>query len=97
MLHSLGRPCDANGTFLPDDTPPPPRATQANDDWSPFIDGIQYRLAEFLFRQDEMSQMKINTLLELWSESLKKYDASAPYERHSEMYTTIDSITLGQC
>ncbi|KAF5330759.1 hypothetical protein D9619_005328 [Psilocybe cf. subviscida] len=90
-----GRPCDTNGVYLPTGTPPPPRVAQTTDDWSPFVDGIQYRVAEFLFRQDEMSKMKIDTLLELWSESLQQYNASAPYERHSDMYATIDTVTLG--
>lgn len=43
-----------------------------------------------------MSKMKIDTLLELWSESLQQYNASAPYERHSDMYATIDTVTLGE-
>ncbi|KAJ7796898.1 hypothetical protein B0H14DRAFT_3494311 [Mycena olivaceomarginata] len=59
-----GRPCNAAGEFLPEGTPPPPRTTAPNDDWSPYDSEVQFKVADFLFRRAQMSAGNIDFLLE---------------------------------
>lgn len=78
------------------DTPPPPRPTTAPGDWKPFEDGLQFKIADFLYRQEEMSQGNINYLLELWSLSLKKHGSLGPFDSYKEIYDKIDAIEEGK-
>ncbi|KAG1830282.1 hypothetical protein F4604DRAFT_1548742, partial [Suillus subluteus] len=50
--HSVlnGRPCAADGTFLPHGTPPTPAPLKAPDDWSPYRNRIEFEVAEFAFK-----------------------------------------------
>jgi hypothetical protein len=42
-----------------------------------------------------MSASNINTLLDLWAATLVKYDDTPPFSSSSDLYSTIDSIHLG--
>jgi hypothetical protein len=88
-------PCDRDGGFLPAGAPPNPRQTAPQGDWTPFNSEIQFKVADLLYRRAELSAPNINALLELWAESLAEYDVPAPFNSHEEMYSTIDSCTLG--
>ena len=92
---SLGRPCDENGNYLPLGTPPPPRPTAAPGDWNPFEDEVQFKVADFLYRQEEMSQGNINHLLELWALSLMKHGSVGPFDSYKDIYDRIDAIEEG--
>ena len=94
-LHRTGKPCDENGQYLPKGSPPPPRPAQAADDWTPFSDSIQFKLADFLYRQEEMSQGNINHLLELWALSLMRHGSLGPFDSYKHIYDTIDAIEEG--
>jgi hypothetical protein len=80
---------------LPDEAPPPPRYDLPPDDWSPFRDGPQFLLADFLFRKVQMPASSINELLEYWAHSAMQYDASAPFDSCRSLYATMDAIRDG--
>ena len=63
----IGHPCDKNGHYPPTGTPPLPCPTATSGDWTPFEDEVQFKVADFLYHQEEMSQGNINSLLELWT------------------------------
>ncbi|KAJ6590829.1 hypothetical protein B0H10DRAFT_2167907 [Mycena sp. CBHHK59/15] len=88
-------PCDSNGVPLAPNTPPPPRSTAPDDDWSPFEDEVQFRTADFLFRRVEMSQGNIDYLLELWGLSLMKHGDLGPYDNYQQLYAAIDAVNVG--
>ncbi|KAJ6590372.1 hypothetical protein B0H10DRAFT_1830806 [Mycena sp. CBHHK59/15] len=90
-----GRPCDENGAFLPDGTPPPPRTTAPTNDWSPYEDSVQFNVADFLFRKVQMSSKNIDYLLELWALSLMKHEDLGPFQSYEDLYKTIDATKLG--
>lgn len=94
-LHCIGKPCDENGHYLPKGSPPPPRPAQAADGWTPFADRIQFKLADFLYRQEEMSQGNINHLLKLWALSLMQRGSLGSFDSYKHIYDTIDAIEEG--
>ena len=63
----------------------------------PFSSEVQFKVADLLYRRAELSTSNIDLLLDLWAESLEELDASegAPFKNHDELYSTIDSSTLG--
>ena len=65
------------------------------EDWAPFDDKVQFELADFLFRNAELSASKVDTLLDLWTQSLSEFDAPGPMKDHRELHTLIDSSMLG--
>lgn len=86
-----GRPCDALGNYLPPGSPPPPD-NQEPDDWSPFEDGVQFELADLLYRREQMSGSNIDTLLKLMG---KLSGGSPPFKNHEKLYDAIDAIPTG--
>jgi len=90
-----GRRCNQYGTFLSPNSPPEPPATKADDDWSPFTSRAGFELAEFLFTEAELSQKKIDKLLELWAATLFPHDDSPPITNHQHLHQQIDAIELG--
>ncbi len=84
--------CDQDGHPVPKNAPPGP--SNADDkDWKPFQNRVE--LGEFLYKEEQMSQRKINKLLELWAASLVEHGATPPYTSQQQMYDTIDAITVG--
>ncbi|KAK0460894.1 uncharacterized protein EV420DRAFT_1619442 [Desarmillaria tabescens] len=92
LLVSL--PCDSQGNFLPTGTPPS-SPVQPENVAEPFMDPLQFRIADFLFRKVEMSQGNINELMELWTLTMLKHGDFGPFENHDEMYKLIDAIQQG--
>ncbi|KAJ7443373.1 hypothetical protein FB451DRAFT_1437560 [Mycena latifolia] len=95
------RPCDEDGTFLPDGAPPAPRTEAQSTDWSPYEDKVQFLLADVLFRKVQMSSKNIDNLLEMWALSLMKHDDLyiahnlGPFHDYKHIYETIDATTVG--
>lgn len=92
----VARHCDANGDFIPNDTPPvidPPR----RHDWSPFNSRVQFELAELLLVKTRMSHKNINGLLDIWYSSFLDagFDEPAPFANRNDLLKTIDSIEVG--
>ncbi|KAH6884299.1 hypothetical protein BKA70DRAFT_1468570 [Coprinopsis sp. MPI-PUGE-AT-0042] len=77
-------------------TSPQPRSQQDENDWTPFEDDVQFGIADFLYRCEEMSQQNINHLLDLWALSLMKHGATfGPYDNYQHIFDTIDEIKQG--
>lgn len=92
----LATPCDENGDDLLDpNTPPPPRDTSSKDDWTPFNSRAEFRLAEFVFTETEMSERNSNTLMEIIAALLRPHDEDPPFRDHKELLATIDAIPYG--
>ena len=94
-LSNVGQICDANGNDLPPNTPPPPQNSRGPDDWTPYRNQVEFELADFLYRRNQMSAGGINTILGLWAESLARHGEEPPFSSASDMYKTIDSTPLG--
>jgi hypothetical protein len=76
---------------------PSPQETPLQGDWMPFCSEVEFKLAELLYHHTELLAPNIDALLELWEQSLEGLDAmqGAPFDSHEDLYTTIDSSTLG--
>ncbi|KAI6139091.1 hypothetical protein BKA82DRAFT_4332380 [Pisolithus tinctorius] len=90
------RRCDAEGNFLPDDAPPPPRVQKSLDDWTPYRNRLEFKLTDFLFTHAEMSAKKLDTLLEIWAASLLALGGDPLFNNHAELYHVIDSTCVGE-
>ncbi|KAH7923128.1 hypothetical protein BV22DRAFT_1016022 [Leucogyrophana mollusca] len=90
-----GRPCTADGTFLPSDAPPPPPPEKAQDDWYPYRNRVEFETAEFLFKRSHMSSAKVDAILDLWAATLAKHNDSPPFADHHDLHKVIDSTPLG--
>lgn len=95
VLKLLALPCSILGQNLPPNTPPPPRTTATQDDWSPYEDAVQFQVADFAFRSATLSATNINVMLETWALSLMKHNENGPFQNHKDLYNTIDSTNLG--
>ena len=81
---------------MPLDIPPPPRETNNGpDDWTPYGSRLEFETADFLYRRNQMSGSNINHLFDLWAASLASHDDTPPFNRHTQMYETIDATPLG--
>ncbi|KAF7288733.1 C2H2-type domain-containing protein [Mycena indigotica] len=89
------RPCDEHGDFLPDGAAPAPRHNKLDDDWDPYDDKVQFRLADFAFRKAQISGSNINELLEIWAMDKLKHDDLAPFANADHLYEVIDTTILG--
>jgi len=92
---STGRRCDREGIFVPPNAPPESPTPKANDDWFPFTSRAGFELADFLFTNAQLSQKKIDDLLELWAATLIPHGDSAPIANHLDLHRQIDAIDLG--
>ena len=62
-------------------------------DWMPFEDEVQFELADLLYYCAELSSRNIDSLLELWSQSMDGIGL-APFEDHRSMHVAINLSTL---
>jgi hypothetical protein len=95
FLFSIGRRCDRDGMFVPPNAPPEAPIPKADDDWSPFTSRAGFELANFLFTDAQLSQRKINYILELWAATLVPHGDSVPIDNHLDLHRQIDAIDLG--
>src|SRR6267142_1527941 len=92
---TIALPCNSNGNTLPLGHPPSPQATVPESDWTPFNSKVQFKVADLVYHHTEISASNIDTLVEIWAQSLSKYGACTLFESHSEMHCVIDSSALG--
>ncbi|KIK95756.1 hypothetical protein PAXRUDRAFT_25378 [Paxillus rubicundulus Ve08.2h10] len=90
-----GRPCSADGEFLPAGAPPPPPKEKAPDDWTPYRNRVEFELAELLFTRIQMSNSHMDALLNLWAATLAKHGDRPPFASHNDLHGVIDSTPLG--
>ena len=91
-----GQKCDKNGVDIAADSPPPPRESDRGpNDWKPYAGRIEFELADFLYRRNQMSASDIDTLLNLWNASAAARGESGPFQNHKDVYDTIDATPLG--
>lgn len=91
-----GRICDKYGNDIPIDSPPPPRESDLGpDDWTPYQSRIEFELADFLYRRNQMSASDIDYLLNLWGASSATHGEAPPFPNHKDLYSTIDSTPVG--
>lgn len=83
-----GQICDSHGNALPAGSAPDPDPSEPLfGDWFPFNDRRQFRMAEFLFRRNQMSAAHIDELMQLSTDPL--------YSNHKDPHQTIDKIPYG--
>lgn len=89
-------PCNAAGEFIPPDTPPP-NISASTQDWSPYRNLLEFRLADLLFRRTEMPQSQIDELMDIWETGARMADPDAqpPFANHQDLFDTIDSTQDG--
>ncbi|KAF8440230.1 hypothetical protein L210DRAFT_846029 [Boletus edulis BED1] len=90
LLCFTGCPCDSNGNFLLPGVPPSNLCS--GDNWGPFRDRLKFELADFLYSQNQMPAQQINTLQDIWAESLCNAWGQPLYANHRDLYKTIDAI-----
>jgi hypothetical protein len=93
LLSYLGRPCDINGEFLPNGSPPAPWEDKDMDDFSPFANREVFELADLLYRRNEMPQHQIDDLLQVWARTLPP-EADSLFTSAQDLYSTLDAIDL---
>jgi len=64
-------------------------------DWSPYNNRVEFELADFLFRQNQMSAGDINSLLNIWAATLAPHGDDPPFRNHTDLYNTIDLTPIG--
>lgn len=102
LTPSKALPCDAQGNFLPPNSPPPPSVIPnldagADNAWCPFEDRLAFDWAHYHFVELQSSEREINKGLDLWlAAKIKAGDNTPlPWSSAQEMYQTIDSIQEG--
>ncbi|KAG2337300.1 hypothetical protein BDR05DRAFT_952748 [Suillus weaverae] len=91
-----GRICDGQGNPIPPDAPPPPcPSDHGSDDWMPYNDRVEFEVADFLYRRNQMSAGDIDFVFNLWAASLAAHGDTPPFTNHTDMYDTINSTPLG--
>ncbi|KAE9384676.1 hypothetical protein BT96DRAFT_1096548 [Gymnopus androsaceus JB14] len=89
-----GLPCNSEGNFLPPNTHPSPPEPAPPDDWTPFEHRMEFELADFLFREEQMSAGKISKLMHIWA-AYNAGKGEPPFANPKELYETIDRTAVG--
>lgn len=63
------------------------------DDWSPYSNRLQFQVADFLFRKNQMSKGQIDELMRIWGDSGS--GSPPPFVDADHLYRTIDATELG--
>ncbi|KAG2100144.1 uncharacterized protein F5147DRAFT_747170 [Suillus discolor] len=96
--HSAEPPADSTGG-LDVDQPPGSSASSDSQAWSrpqtPYNDRVEFEVADFLYRRNQMSAGDIDFVFNLWAASLAAHGDTPPFTNHTDMYDTIDSTPLG--
>lgn len=94
--HPIARPCDSDGNFLPEDTPPPARQDPPIDDWSPFENRPAFEYAELVFEKVRVSNEDLNHHLRIWAAwNLLHGHNETMFNNVDEVLASIDSIPHG--
>lgn len=95
-LLCLGRICNEDGDYISPNTQPTPRPSDHGaDDWTPYNNRVEFEVADFLYRRNQMSGGDIDFIFNLWAASLAVHDDVPPFANHTDMYNVIDATPLG--
>ncbi|KAG1867189.1 hypothetical protein DFJ58DRAFT_714439 [Suillus subalutaceus] len=75
--------------------PPLPLMDAPPTDWTPYQNRVEFKTAEFLFMQNQMSTKQIDTLLDLWAATLIRHDDAPPFANHKDMHAAINATPVG--
>ncbi|KAH9907674.1 uncharacterized protein B0H18DRAFT_898122 [Fomitopsis serialis] len=96
LLQLKALPCTEDGSeFLEPGKPPPLRQRLEQGDWTPFDSRLDFEVADFLYKKNQMSQRDVNTLMDLWAASLVQYGGKPPFANSVHLLDTIDAIPIG--
>ena len=70
-------------------------ANQTRPMMTGYRDRVQFEVADFLYRQNQMSAGNINFVTGLWAASLAPHNDSLLFKNAKDMYDTIDATPLG--
>lgn len=91
----IARPCDIEGDFLPEGTPPALAENRVPGDWSPFNSRDEFELADLLFTRVEMSHSHVDKLMQIWGAHTALEGGTTPFTNSKDLHDTIDSIEEG--
>src|SRR4051812_32877112 len=94
QVFKIGIPCDEDGNVLPPDTPPQPRHQRTPNDWTPYSNRIEFELADFIYRRNQMSAPDMNHLLDIWAAHVFKHGDHPPFADYQDLYSTVDATPL---
>ncbi|KAI5987445.1 hypothetical protein EDD15DRAFT_2389481 [Pisolithus albus] len=86
---------DACGNDLCAGAPPPSQIMADKNDWYPFTSHVEFETAEFLFTDNQMQQVQVDRLLQLWTASLFPFNGWPPFTDHTDLHKVIDAIPHG--
>jgi len=93
---TAARPCDSEGNFLPEGSPPSSAAQgRAPGDWAPFNSRDEFELADLLFTRTEMSRGQVDELMQIWAARTTLEGGTAPFADSKDLHDTIDAIEEG--
>ena len=81
---------------MPEDSVPE-STPLCDQEWFPYRNQIEFEVADFIFRRNEMPQSQVDDLMNLWAAfcQLNNLDASPPFTNHQDLLDTIDSTPDG--
>ncbi|ESK82484.1 hypothetical protein Moror_8528 [Moniliophthora roreri MCA 2997] len=92
------RPCDKDGNTLPPGTLPSmveDTSDSGSTRFHPFQDRLEFEIADFLFREAQMSGAKIAKLMQLWAVHAATSGGASPFRNQAQLYEMIDTIKHG--
>ncbi|KZP08510.1 hypothetical protein FIBSPDRAFT_901232 [Athelia psychrophila] len=90
-----GAICDREGNFIPTHSPPPPRHDPEPTDWGSYESRAHFELAEFLYKENQMSAGNIDKLFKIWDNHASATGGEVPFANHKDLYSVIDATTVG--
>ncbi|VDC07269.1 unnamed protein product [Peniophora sp. CBMAI 1063] len=92
--HLNGRICDADGNFLANGTPPPPR--EKLESFGPFERRAHFEFAEVNYEEADLARAKVDKLLRIWAaENVLGKSGKPPFKDYDEMVAAIDALPYG--
>lgn len=90
-------PCDSDGNYLEEGSPPWPKEELATTDWGPFKSRLRFEWADCLFRRTKTSKANVDFILQLLSTTLRVQggDEGATFDSSRDLYATIDALKVG--
>ena len=96
---SAGKPCNKGGNPLSEleMMQPPERLSSLCDpnDWMPFANCAAFKLAEFLFKDNQASAANIDQYLGIMADLLEVHNDRPPFLNHNDVCDKINSIPIG--